>query len=387
MAIGTPLAAVTLPGTVELAALTAGALLPRRTPAPAGAAARKTAVVIPAHNEEAAIGRAVSSLASSEGVAGELTTVVIADNCSDQTAAIAQAAGARVMIRTHHQLRGKGFALDFAFRQLLREGFGYLIVVDADSVVDRGFVRRMQSMLAGADAVQCAYKVANASDSIRTRLMNVALLAFNVLRPRGRDRLGLSAGILGNGFALRSATLRDVPYDAGSVVEDLEYHLRLVRAGKRVRFADTTVWGDMPASGKGVSTQRARWEGGRFLMLRQHGAKLAKEVFRGRLTLLEPLLDLLLFPLAMHVSLLLVLAAIPCSFTQVYAGVALSIVVLHILAAIATCGGDWRDLASLAVAPFYVAWKLTVMPLVVRASRSDATWVRTARKQSSGESL
>ena len=69
----------------------------------------------------------------------------------------------------------------------------------------------------GADAVQCRYGVLNAGDSLRTRLMNVALLAFNVLRPRGRDRLGFSAGILGNGFALRAETLATVPYVARSV--------------------------------------------------------------------------------------------------------------------------------------------------------------------------
>ena len=59
-----------------------------------------------------------------------------------------------------------------------------------------------------------------------------------------------------------------MPYDARSVVEDLEYHLRLVQAGRRVQFADaTTVRADMPAAGPGVETQRARWEGGRFRMM------------------------------------------------------------------------------------------------------------------------
>ena len=66
--------------------------------------------------------------------------------------------------------------------------------------------------------------------------MNVALLAFNVLRPRGRARWGLSCGILGNGFGLARKTLEAVPYDASSVVEDLEYHLRVVESGRRVEF-------------------------------------------------------------------------------------------------------------------------------------------------------
>jgi hypothetical protein len=77
--------------------------------------------------------------------------------------------------------------------------------------------------------VQVRYTTLNADASLRTRLMNVALMAFNALRPRGRERIGLSAGILGNGFALAAETLRPGPYTADSVVEDLEYHLLLVR--------------------------------------------------------------------------------------------------------------------------------------------------------------
>jgi hypothetical protein len=85
----------------------------------------------------------------------------------------------------------------------------------------------------GADAVQCRYTTLNVDASLRTRLMNVSLMAFNALRPRGRSAMGLSAGILGNGFALSAETLRPVPYTADSVVEDLEYHLLLGRAWPR----------------------------------------------------------------------------------------------------------------------------------------------------------
>jgi len=143
---------------------------------------------------------------------------------------------------------------------LIAEGADAFLVVDADSRVAPNFIAEMAAALeAGAGAVQCRYLVANPGASLRTRLMNVALLAFNVLRPRGRDRWGLSAGILGNGFGLAARTLETAPYRATSVVEDLEYHLSLVGAGIDVRFVDrTAVYGDMPAEGKGVRTQRAR---------------------------------------------------------------------------------------------------------------------------------
>jgi len=78
-----------------------------------------------------------------------------------------------------------------------------VLVIDADSVVDPGLTATVRRrFMAGARALQCRYEVYNSNVNGRTRLMNLAFYAFNVIRPRGRARLGLSAGILGNGFAL-----------------------------------------------------------------------------------------------------------------------------------------------------------------------------------------
>jgi cellulose synthase/poly-beta-1,6-N-acetylglucosamine synthase-like glycosyltransferase len=340
----------------------------------------RVAVVVPAHNESANIGACVASLRAADARDFHVEIVVVADNCSDRTAEAAAEGGARVLVRNEEKLRGKGYALDFAFRKLLAEGCEAFLVVDADTQVAPNFIEETAGLLrAGADAVQCRYVVKNAGESIRTRLMNVAFLAFNVLRPRGRDRLGLSCGIYGNGFGMRSETLREVPYLAAGLVEDLEYHLALVNAGKRVRFADrTSVSSDMPSSGRGVETQRARWEGGRFGVMRQEVPRLLRGVLRGKFRLAEPLMDLLLLPLAFHVTLLLIAATAPWEPVRITGIVGLAAVAVHLLAALAIGGGGWRDLASLLAAPFYVLWKLIMLPAVMRSSRGG-TWVRTER--------
>jgi len=367
-----------LPGTLELLLLSVAGVFPSRS-APRGTAPLpRLAVVVPAHDEAASIAACVESLRACEGAHA---VVVVADNCSDDTAQLARDAGARVLERTDTERRGKGWALDFAFTRLLDEGYEALAVVDADSRVAPDFVRCLSERLAaGADAVQARYQVLNPEGSLRTRLMSVAFMAFNVLRPRGRDRLGFSAGILGNGFALSADTLRAIPYDARSVVEDLEYHLRLVRSRRRVEFADETrVLGEMPEGGAASGTQRARWEGGRLLMARQAVPGLAADVFlRGRLALLEPLLELLLLPLSQHVLLLGVACALPSAWRPAACG-ALALVGAHVLAGLRVGGGGWRELGALASAPLYVAWKLTLARAVARASSKQADWVRTAR--------
>ena len=208
---------LTLPGTVELALVTFAGILPPSDRGRKRSATKiaKLAIAIPAHDEAGAIVRCVRSIAAcAVPDLLEIQIVVVADNCTDVTADLARSSGARVLVRSDPARRGKGFALKFAFETLLSDGFDAFMVVDADSIVDSNFLTESVRLFrAGADGVQARYVVLNSDASPRTRLMNVAFMAFNVLRARGRQRLGLSAGICGNGFGLsRSYAWKQCPY-------------------------------------------------------------------------------------------------------------------------------------------------------------------------------
>ena len=381
----TPLAALlallTLPGTVLLALLTGAGIWPARTPQRAPARGR-IAIVVPAHNEALGIARTLKNLRAEARADGDAEVIVVADNCSDDTAAVARYCGARVLERKDEQRRGKGFALDFAFRALLAQDYRYFVVIDADSQVAHGFLEAFRRRFAdGALALQARYTVLNAADSMRTQLMELALRAFNVLRPRGRCALGWSAGLLGNGFGLHRDVLERIPYTAGSVVEDLEYHLVLVWHGVRVVFVDDAlVRGEMPSGGAGARSQRARWEGGRLRMLTEHAPGLLLDLCRGRLSALEPLLDLLLLPLAYHTALLLALLAMPFAWARLLAAAALLVVAAHIAAAAAMGPVKRSHLLALAGLPFYFIWKLTLLPATLATAGRNSPWVRTARE-------
>ena len=379
-ASGVALAALTLPGTLWLLVLTLAGLCPpaRARELPARG---RIAIVVPAHNEELRLPRTLANLRAEALRDGDANVVVVADNCSDATADLARSQGARVLVRNDASKRGKGYALDFAFRALLAEDFRYFVVVDADSALDEGFLHVLRChFAAGADAIQARYTVLNAGDSLRTRFMELALAAFNVLRPRGRSVLGFSAGLLGNGFALRRDVLESLPYAAGSIVEDLEYHLVLVFHGVAVTFADeATVRGEMPSAGGGVRQQRVRWEGGRLRMLLEHAPGLAADLFRGHLRAAEPLLDLLLPPLAYHVALVGALALLPFDWARVAGCAGLAVIALHVVAAAIVGRLPLSRLLVLGCAPFYVAWKLCLLPATLAAAARDHPWVRTAR--------
>ena len=171
------------------------------------------------------------------------------------------------------------------------------------------------------------------------------------------------------------------------MVEDLEYHIHLLEAGYRVELLeDATVFGEMPVSGAGARTQRARWEGGRLLMMRTLPPRLLRSVFAGRLRLIEPLLDVCGLPLAFAATslLLLLLLPFPVGFRWLHGYAAAGILVsgFHLLIALRAGEKGWRDLVILLAVPRYIAWKLWMLPRIFLASRRNASWERTQRDKS-----
>jgi cellulose synthase/poly-beta-1,6-N-acetylglucosamine synthase-like glycosyltransferase len=380
------LLAIAAPGSLYLAVLTLASWRrpPQARPAAIGDPTR-LAIIVPAHNEAFGIAATLFSLRAEADCDPAARIIVIADNCDDDTAAVARSRGVEVIERSDASQRGKGFALQWAF-ELLMPRFDWFVIVDADTVVQPGFLRAMRAAIAGgADALQCRYLVRDALANRRNRLGEVALAAWNVLRPRGRAVLGASVGILGNGFALAARTLARVPYLAHSIVEDVEYHVLLVRAGLRVGFVDdAVVRGAMPDNAGAAATQRSRWEGGRLRLAIDRAPALAAQIFlRGRWRLLDPLLDLLLAPLAIHCA-LLSLAFFAGSDAQRWAAVAaLAVVAIHVATGLRLIKAPLTVWFALASAPAYIVWKLMLVGRIARSARRQAAWVRTQRAGSS----
>ena len=374
---------MTAPATVELMLLTTGALLAvfskKQEEAPPLASSKKIAVLIPAYNEEFGISRTIDSLNKCQGV---FDLIVIADNCTDKTAAIAQSCGARVLKRADPLHLGKNYALKFAFDQLLEEAYDIYLIIDADTVCSPNLIEEIERKFHnGVDAVQVFDGVFNAKESLYLRLMKISYLGFNLLRPLGRQFWGFSPGILGNGVAFSRKTLQETPFDVDSVVEDLAYHIQLVRAGKSLTFTDKAcVLADMPHLKAGITSQRLRWEGGRLRTAIKEIPSLFRLLCQGNWKLVEPLLDLLTLPLAYHTLALLLLILLPLFWAKVYAGFGLFVVAFHVLTAIKIGKGSLGDYLILFIAPFYMLWKFLIAGKILRILLKGTSWIRTQRK-------
>jgi cellulose synthase/poly-beta-1,6-N-acetylglucosamine synthase-like glycosyltransferase len=351
-----------------------------------GNATTRFAFVVPAHNEESSIAATVRSLAGVDYAAERRSIHVVADNCTDATASAAAAAGARVLERRNLEQRGKGYALELAFSTLLAEGnVDAVVVVDADSTVSADMLRVFDAALVhGARAVQARYGVRNVNASWRTRLMAIALGMFHDVRSLGRERLGVSCGLRGNGMCFTAELLRAYPHRAYGLVEDVEYGIALGLAGVRVHYAhDAEVLGEMASTGKSAASQRQRWEGGRSAVRRKYLGALARRARHSRIAA-DLACDLLMPPLSQVV--LLIAAGLALEGIAWLCGAgptaavwlwAISVVALagYVLRGVTCSGLGARGFVVLAAAPLYIAWK------VARVARGPATtWVRTARE-------
>jgi 1,2-diacylglycerol 3-beta-glucosyltransferase len=275
----------------------------RRQPVKAAGVRTRLAVLVPAHDEEALIGRCVASLRAQTYPHSLHRIVVIADNCSDRTAAIAQAVGADVLERRDGRARGKGHALRWAMDLLLAASDppDAVVVVDADSIAGPDLLSQLAAALEdGADVAQAEYLILADDVSLRSRLLAAAFLLFHRVRFGGRAALGLPASLVGNGMAFSRRLLERLPWNAFTGVEDLEYTINLRLAGFRPRFVGgASVLGPVPHSYRGLRGQRVRWEGGRWHVVRRRLWPLILHMMTRDWHVLDAAIDLAVPPLGL----------------------------------------------------------------------------------------
>jgi exopolysaccharide biosynthesis WecB/TagA/CpsF family protein len=374
---------------VTLAVASAAFRLP---PPKHSTATKRLTVLVPAHDEESLIGRCVRSLLAQSYPRVLFRIAVVADNCSDATAAEAEASGAEVMLRNQPDARGKGHALRWSMDRLLAgpHPWDAIVVVDADSVADPNLLAALAAELdAGAEVVQADYALLQEGDSGKSELANAGFLLFHRVRFSGRARLGMAANLVGNGMLLSRRVLEAHPWDAFTGVEDLEYSMRLRLAGIRPRFAPrASVAGPGPASRSGAVRQRLRWEGGRFHVVRRQLLHLVSAaIVRRDLRLLDAAIDLATPPLALLS--LAIMAGSVLGAIAVTAGLApwwaLAPWVIALAAIPAFVGiGLWAGGApfatwrALAKAPSFLVWKALVYLRLLRGF-DVRRWDRTDR--------
>lgn len=264
-------------------------------------AGRHFAVIMPAHNEEQGICRAIRSILPQLRPGDRL--VVVADNCSDHTAKVARDAGAEVIERFDSHRRGKGFALDFGVRHLDTKGRPeVVIVVDADCIVSSGSLRVLAAeCLHHAQPVQALDLMhAPVGACLAVRIAELAWIVKNQVRPLGAATFGAPCQLMGTGMALPWALIRRAPLASGHIAEDLQLGLHLAAMGSPARFVPSAVvTSEFPVQTQALIIQKTRWEHGHLRLMKSQFLRLLFQALRRRQwPLLALALDLSVPPLA-----------------------------------------------------------------------------------------
>jgi len=372
-----------------------------QSPAPStNSTLARFALMIPAHNEAAGITRTIDSLQALDYPTTSFSIHVVADNCTDDTSGVVTALGATAHDRHDAGNPGKGPALNWLFDRLVASGvnFDAVVIIDADTSLDRGFLRAMDRALAAeADAAQGFYGVRDIGGSTAAALRYAALACRHHLRPLGRTRLGGSSGLYGNGMVFRRELMAQRRW-SGHLTEDMEFQMDLLLDGVKVAYVpDALLEAEMPDNLASATTQNERWELGRIQMAKRYLPTLLSRVRCGdtelRTAYIDSTLDHLVPPLSVLVALTgaTTVAATAQSFVRgrrldklnLLISVASSLTLsAHVVAGLRSVKAPASVYRSLLRAPRMVVWKLGVWVKVLLRPDS-VTWTRTVRNAES----
>jgi len=406
LSIVTPVLLVLLVGVgvplVYLYALALAAVRPPRTLLTAGRRHRFI-VAIAAHDEETVIGKTVSRLREQDYPSELFQVHIVADHCADRTADVARLAGAVVHERSALPRGSKGAALRWLFLRILGTtdapaAHDAVVIFDADTVVERDFLRIMDARLsAGDQVIQGQHRIRNPEDGWFPALTWAMFIIDNRLQNLGRANLGWSAKNMGDSICFRADVLRRLGWGEG-LTEDYAFRQLLLMEGMKIGYEPSAVgFGEAPLTWAAARRQRARWLRGAHDASQQYAHKLLVHGLRRRnLAILDGALQA-------HLPSYSSLTAIAVSAWLVQVGlvltgaVPLSTEVVTVLALWSVTGAALFAYPMLGLAleraplsafgiiltgPIFIVWR-SWLALASRRSDKQILWVRTPRRGAS----
>jgi cellulose synthase/poly-beta-1,6-N-acetylglucosamine synthase-like glycosyltransferase len=349
---------------------------------------RRVAVLIPAHNESVGISPTIEDIKQQLRPGDRI--VVVADNCTDDTAGVAASLGAEVSTRNDLTRIGKGYALDWGIDHLTGDPPAIVLVIDADCRVATGAIDRLADACAQSQRpAQALYLMtAQAGPTINHQVAEFAWRVKNWVRPLGLSAMALPCQLMGSGMAFPWNIIESADLSSGFIVEDLKLGLELAAAGHPPIFCPSAVvTSTFPTSAQSAKTQRHRWEQGHIgLILTKSPALLFSAVRGWNKDLMALALDLIVPPitlLALLLTAMVFLAAIATLANASLYPLAISLfsaffMVAAIVLAWFKYGQDILPPKSFTLIGQYCLGKLNLYRAVLLGLRISR-WIRTDR--------
>ena len=247
----------------------------------------KYGIVIAARNEKYVIGNLLDSINKQDYPKELLTTFVVADNCTDNTAAIAKKNGAIVYERFDEYHKTKGYALQFLFEKIEADygikNFDGFFVFDADNLLKDNYISKMNDAFSSGVKIVTSYRNTKNFDE-NWIASTYALHWIRSIRTnhRARSVLHLATNIQGTGFLFANEIVRN-GWHYTSLTEDRALTADAVAQGYEITYQDEAEFFDeQPVSLKVALRQRLRWSKGHLQAFAESGPYLFVNIFMGK---------------------------------------------------------------------------------------------------------
>ncbi|MDA0162527.1 glycosyltransferase family 2 protein [Solirubrobacter ginsenosidimutans] len=228
------------------------------------------AVVVPAWNEAAVIGRTLDTLLSLDYPPERLRVYVVDDASTDATPDVVLGKAAEYPGRVFHLRRdvggeGKAHTLNHGLRVIRADGwYEAALIIDADVIFTARSLRRMVRHFGdpSVGAVTGYIKEGSRPANYMNRFISYEYVAAQAGARRAQNVLGAQACLAGGAQLLRRESLEAIggEIDTSSLAEDTFTTFNVQLAGQRVVFdPHAIVWAEEPHDIAGLWKQRVRW--------------------------------------------------------------------------------------------------------------------------------
>ena len=258
-------------------------VLTRKAPKQTAKKNHRYAVLIAARNENAVIGDLIHSIRVQNYPQELIDIFVIADNCTDNTAAIAQEAGAIVFPRFNTEQIGKGYALDYGVT-CIREHYSEneyeaYFVFDADNVLDVNYFREMNKVFDGGAIASTSYRNSkNFGSNWISAGYGVWFLREAKYLSQARLTLNTSCAVSGTGFFVSAKIIEKMGgWKFHLLTEDIEFSTYSILHGERIAYCPTAMlYDEQPITFRDSWNQRFRWAKGFYQVFAHYAGGLVK---------------------------------------------------------------------------------------------------------------